>query len=125
MLTTESAHLSFDPQGEPKELHPVNSDSLEIQSDPKDADLCLAVQTQHQLPRLSLPYTNKGTVRIYAHSLHLKNTPLLKSSVLPSVITVERAALCQIFLETKYHKTFQQPSERDLRRQTLESLVSK
>jgi hypothetical protein len=67
--------------------------------------------------------TNKGTVRIYARSLRLTNSPLAEESVHPSVIAVERAALCQIFLETKYHKTFQQPSERDLRRQTLESLV--
>ena len=49
----------------------------------------------------------------------------MEQRVCPSIITVERAALCRIFLETKYHKTFQQPSERELRRRTFETLVIK
>jgi hypothetical protein len=65
-----------------------------------------------------------GTIRVYAHSISLTQ-PLTEQEVKPSVITVERAALCQIFLETKYHRTFQQPSERTQRRQTLEELVTK
>jgi protein-serine/threonine kinase len=81
-------------------------------------------ELQRLLPKDAARPANVGTVRIYARSLRLTKSPLAQESVHPSVITVERAALCQIFLETKYHKTFQQPSERDVRRQTLETLVS-
>src|SRR5271169_5844371 len=127
ILMTESVHLSFDAQKQPKESRSVDSDLVKTPSKPMDTDLfpdIENIQMQHQLHTLAPPYTNKGTVRIYAHSLHLKDPSFSKQPVHPSVITVERAALCQIFLETKYHKTFQQPSERDLRRQTLETLVS-
>jgi protein-serine/threonine kinase len=80
-------------------------------------------QTESRLPSPPEPNINKGTVRIYARSLHLSKTSFAQDNVHPSVITVERAALCQVFLETKYQKTFQEPSEREIRRQTLESLV--
>jgi hypothetical protein len=89
---------------------------LRPQSKPTETDI-------FSTPLLS--YTNTGTVRIYASSIRLNTTPLSASPVQPSVITVERAALCQIFLETKYHKTFQRPSDRTLRRKTLETLVSR
>lgn len=68
-----------------------------------------------------------STVRIYGNSVDFSE-PLSVTgtrSVRPSVITVERASLCQIFLETKYHKTFEEPTERQRRRETLQSLVCK
>jgi len=71
------------------------------------------------------PAFKQGTVRIYARSFRLTQSPVTEQEVKPSIITVERAALCQIFLETKYERTFLEPSERAQRRQTLESLVSK
>ena len=101
---------------------------METQSKPTDLQLFSYLEVcgneQHH-ENSDQAKINKGTVRIYARSLHLSKSPFTTKSVRPSVITVERAALCQIFLETKYHKAFQHPSERDQRRQTLESLVCK
>jgi hypothetical protein len=59
------------------------------------------------------------------HSTHprLSDSPTYEP-IRPSVITVERAALCSIFLETKYQRTLE-PSEREVRRQTLQDLVCK
>jgi hypothetical protein len=57
--------------------------------------------------------------------MDLAKSPATTDHIKPSVITVERAALCQIFLETKYHKILEEPNERQLRRQALQSLVSK
>src|ERR1700736_2809669 len=75
------------------------------------------------LPKIATQQNlNHSTVRIYANSMNLSTFPV--TSVQPSIITVERAVLCQVFLETKYHKTFEQPSEREIRRETFESLVS-
>jgi hypothetical protein len=115
-----------------------NIPDLAPQSKPPDTDIFPTPTPLPPLPPLRQPppppsnrqkptsYINKGTVRIYARSLRLNTSPVFSPSpVQPSVITVERAALCQIFLETKYHKTFQQPSDRTLRRQTLENLVSR
>jgi hypothetical protein len=68
---------------------------------------------------------NQATVRIYALSPHRSRLADTPDFAPPSVITVERAALCKVFLETKYHKTFEQPSERESRRQTLHNLVCK
>jgi hypothetical protein len=116
-----------------------NIPDLGPQSKPPDTDIFPTPLPLPPLPPLRPPpppppsnphkttsYINKGTVRIYARSLRLNTSPLASPSpVQPSVITVERAALCQIFLETKYHKTFQEPSDRTLRRQTLEHLVSR
>jgi len=103
---------------------------LETQSKPCDLDLFQA--HEHNVSRVSFApsdmtelHRNKGTVRIYSRSVRLSSFPAKDTSVKPSIITVERAALCQIFLETKYHKTFHEPSEREIRRQTLQSLVSK
>ena len=135
-LTTEFAHESLNPQRQFIKGNPPDDKALETQSKPTDEELFPFPenpQIEQHLPKLeprspkrnTIPHANKGTVRIYARSLRLTKSPLANESVHPSVITVERAALCQIFLETKYHKTFQQPSERDLRRQTLETLVSK
>ena len=127
-LTAESFHFSLDPQNQNQEAYPLETEPLEIQSKPTDAELFPSVenlQMQSRFPKITAPTPNKGTVRIYARSIRLTESPLANESVHPSVITVERAALCQIFLETKYHKTFQEPSERDLRRKTLETLVSK
>jgi hypothetical protein len=135
-LTAELVQGSLDPPGQFIEGNPPDDNTLETQSKPTEKELfpfpenpqikqCLPKLEPRSTKRKTVPAANKGTVRIYARSLSLTKPPLANESVHPSVITVERAALCQIFLETKYHKTFQRPSERDSRRQTLETLVSK
>jgi hypothetical protein len=123
-LIIESTPKSINPQRKPIE---ASLPGPEAQSKPTDAELFPTPdnsELQRLLPKAAARPADVGTVRIYARSLRLTKSPLAQESVHPSVITVERAALCQIFLETKYHKAFQQPSERDLRRQTLETLVS-
>jgi protein-serine/threonine kinase len=112
----ESVHSSLIPQPQ----------TLETQSKPSDSDLFTeACRIEPRLPIPSAQYnTNHATVRIYANSLYLSPDGK-EQTVHPSVITVERAVLCQVFLETKYHRTFQRPSERQQRRDALESLVSK
>jgi hypothetical protein len=115
---TESNHSSLIPQW----------NSVDTQSKPLDEELFRETSwhTESRQPKeLPQPDPNHATVRIYANSLHLSTASGKDQSVHPSVITVERAALCQVFLETKYHKTFEQPSERERRRQTLQDLVSK
>lgn len=145
----QDADLISPSEGDSRELHvepnPQRKQLLEIQSRPDDMHLFPAPPPTPPSPkpapkplspipakikpttpgRAVNPISMKhGTIRVYAHSISLTQ-PLTEQEVKPSVITVERAALCQIFLETKYHRTFQQPSERTQRRQTLEELVTK
>lgn len=103
------------------------SEDLEIQTAPLDSDLFQASETS--LPRPPQPDVvqrgpNYSTVRIYGNALHLSDSTT-PERIRPSVITVERAALCSIFLETKYHRTLKEPSEREVRQQTLRDLVCK
>jgi hypothetical protein len=141
-------------EGDSREPHvepnPQRKQLLEIQSRPDDMHLFPSTPPTQRTPAspkpppkalspIPIPAKNAptepvrtvepvslkhGTIRVYAHSISFTQ-PLSEQEVKPSVITVERAALCQIFLETKYHRTFQQPSERTQRRQTLEELVTK
>jgi hypothetical protein len=91
---------------------------------PASRDECLQIQSKPTTSELFSSKPNSSTVRIYAHSAMLfpSKGP---SRIRPSIITVERASLCQIFLETKYHRTFAEPTDRETRRQTLLNLLSK
>jgi len=141
-----SDEIWFSPSAPSLEPTLKNKEPLNIQSKPDDSHLFRLQTPGPQSPPAPLPPIpeirsfmpesgapmlgpiptfKRGTVRIYARSFRLTQSPFTEQEVKPSVITVERAALCQIFLETKYHRTFHEPSERAQRRQTLESLVSK
>jgi len=102
-------------------------ESLEVQTRPSDLSL---FQIEKAPKEESCPSPSHkpdySTVRIYGHCVDFSELATKgKGSVRPSVIAVERASLCQIFLETKYHRTFEEPNERQRRRQTLQSLVCK
>jgi hypothetical protein len=143
-LISASEEIWFDPPAASREPNLNDTEPLDIQSKPDDTHLfsrqtsrprsplgCLPTIPENQpfapesdVPVPDSPSIKHGTIRIYARSVHLTQSPSTEQEVKPSVITVERAALCQIFLETKYHRTFHEPSERAQRRQTLEGLVS-
>ena len=108
---------------------PYDTQGLDAQTKNADEELFKSIEPFHIVQRLDTrckQAPNPSTIRIYARS-----SPVLLQSqdannfTHPSVVTVERAALCQIFLETKYHKTLDEPSERESRRQTLQNLVCK
>jgi hypothetical protein len=93
-----------------------------------DEELFKSIEPFHIVQRLDTrckQVPDPSTIRIYARPTLLPQSPEGNDFTHPSVVTVERAALCQIFLETKYHKTLEEPSERESRRQTLQSLVCK
>jgi hypothetical protein len=105
-----------------------DTEELDAQTKNTDEELFKSIEPFHIVQRLDTKCKqapNPSTIRIYARSPVLLQSPEGDDFTHPSVITVERAALCQIFLETKYHKTLEQPSERESRRQTLQSLVCK
>lgn len=111
-----------------RECPPYQAQGLDTQTKTIDEALFASNEPLHIVSGIvagSKPPTNHATVRIYALSPHLSNLPDTPDFAPPSVLTVERAALCKVFLETKYHKTFEQPSERESRRQTLHNLVCK
>jgi hypothetical protein len=127
LLIIESLYSSVQPENEQSDRQLHTSEELETQTGPLDSELFQALGTS--LPRPPKPEVvqhrpNYSTVRIYGHALHLSDSTTPKT-IRPSVITVERAALCSIFLETKYHRTLKEPSERDIRQQTLRDLVCK
>jgi hypothetical protein len=127
-LTAESMHSSF--TGQFPNNGSVMEESVDSQTRPSDLNELFENDKASQncfIPKSLPPHKQDySTVRIYGRCLDLTPSSTKGTgSVRPSVITVERASLCQIFLETKYHQTFQQPNEREHRRQTLQSLVCK
>jgi len=127
LLSLESLYSPIQPQNERSELLLHTSEELETQTAPLDSELFQGSETS--LPRPSQPDVvqrrpDYSTVRIYGHAIHLSDSTT-PTRICPSVITVERAALCSIFLETKYHRTLKEPSEREARQQTLRDLVCK
>lgn len=127
LLILESLYPPVSPENEGSELLLQMCEELQTQTAPLDSELFQASETS--LPRPSQPDVVQrrpkySTVRIYGHAIHLSDSSTPKR-IRPSVITVERAALCSIFLETKYHRTLKEPSEREVRQQTLRDLVCK
>jgi hypothetical protein len=107
---------------------PCDKQGLDAQTRNTDEELFKSIEPFHIVQRLDTrckQAPNPATIRIYARSPVLLQWPEANNFTHPSVVSVERAALCQIFLETKYHKTLYEPSERESRRQTLQSLVCK
>ena len=103
------------------------SEELQTQTCPLGFELFNTPKANPQIrtsPETTQKKPDYSTVRIYGRSLHLSAVPTAQR-IRPSVITIERAALCSIFLETKYHRTLKEPSERDVRRQILQELLYK
>ena len=123
-IDVDTAESSFIPQIYTFDEEYFQPESLQTQSKPLDGELFLETPKPDTLPARK-PTNNHETVRIYANSLRLRTSPFADYHPHPSVISIERAALCKIFLETKYHKTASEPNERLQRRQALEQLVSK
>lgn len=121
-LGSATSCLNYEHEATDSDIH--DTETLETQTRSLDPEL-FSEPSLVLSPRRR-PYqgsANLGTVRIHARCFNLSDSSSLEGDIQPSVVTLERAALCQIFLETKYHKAFHQPSERDLRRQALEALV--
>lgn len=126
VLTLDSPHLARQEQHQ-SDGHLDFFEDLETQTGVLDLKLLGAPEANLQTrtsPQVKRQNPDYSTVRIYARSVHLSEIPTAQR-IRPSVITVERAALCSIFLETKYHRTLKEPSEREVRRQTLQELVCK
>ena len=127
LILEPPARSSTQPEQQQPDTYLERSEELETQTSPQDSELFETIRSPRKQPCPTSDQhrqPNYSTVRIYAHSLHLSDSPT-PEPIRPSVITVERAALCSIFLETKYQRTLKEPSEREVRRQTLQDLVCK
>jgi hypothetical protein len=106
----------------------LEKESVDAQSRPCDLHLFEVDEASLQVSSNNTPAQKQdySTVRIYGHCLNFSDLATKgPDCVRPSVIAVERASLCQIFMETKYQRTFEHPNEREQRRHILESLVCK